>query len=276
MPRARRFTLPDSGTLHYLEHGFATFERPSVLMLHSLFFNGAMFDRALAALDDSWHVVCPTHRGQGDTPKAGQALTMERLAQDYLAFIDANFNSPIHLVGSSMGGYVAFELLRLAPDRFCSVTLSCCTAQAEQQPERFKALENRLRDDGPAKHVDALMHTMFGDDFLSSQAPDVAFARAQWRTHFLALPSSVADAVEGVFSRPDYVEDLADINQPVLLLSGDQDHAKSAADMIFIDERLKRSTHHIAIGCGHTVPVEAPAFYARTLQAFWRNSHFVV
>ena len=276
MPRASCFALPSTGTLHYLEHGYQTFERPSVLMLHSLFFDGSMFDQSIAALDEPWHILCPTHRGQGDTESDGAPVSMQRLAEDYLALIDSTFTAPIHLVGSSMGGYVALALLAMAPDRFCSVTLSCCTALAEQQPERFAALENALRHEGPAQHVDTLMHTMFGDDFLRSSAPDVAFARSHWRARFAALPSSIADAVAGVFSRPDYVDGLHAIKQPTLLLSGNQDHAKSSADMAYMDERLPHSVHRIAVGSGHTIPVEAPAFYARTLEAFWHDSHFVV
>ncbi|MCY1193042.1 alpha/beta hydrolase [Achromobacter veterisilvae] len=263
------FLTNDGAQLSYASWPARQADAQPVVMLHSLFFGADMFDAVVPRLGGDYAVLAVDHRGQGASSAGAQPASMLRLAQDTIALIEARVGGPAHVVGSSMGGYVALQMAALRPDLLRTLTLSCCTAHAERQPERFDALEAALREQGPARLVDTLMATMFSEHFM--QQGD-AQARARWRAHFAALPRSVADAVHGVFSRPGYEPLLPGLDMPVLLCSGQGDRAKRPEDMQYIADRVAGSRHVTFERAGHTPPVEDPARFAAELLRFWRAS----
>ncbi|MGO4395784.1 alpha/beta fold hydrolase [Variovorax sp. M-6] len=265
LPQTGSFTAQDGAVLRFLERPAPAASSGTAVLLPSLFFGASMFDEAVAALPVAWRVVCPDHRGQGGSESGARAPTMVQLAADIEALVEALGDGPVHLVGSSMGGYVAMELALRRPDLLRSCVLSCCTAEAEQQPERFAALEAALREQGAAALVEGLVNTMFGSRFIESASP----ALARWRRHFAALDSRIPDAVHEVFARAGHVEDLPRLAMPVLLFSGALDRAKKPADMQFIAERVPGSRHLVLDASGHTPPIEQPERFASELAAFW-------
>ena len=263
--------LPDGAQLHCVEMGQPCASRPSVLMLHSLFFNADMFQPMIQSLQNEWHIICPDHRNQGLSTAGQKPATMRQLAEDYAFLAHALSLSSLHVVGSSMGGYVAQELMQCAPQLVRSAVLSCCTSLAEQQKERFDQLEARLRRDGGAPYASTLLETMFGDAFLNSTEAAALAQREQWRRFFGALPSDIANSVNGVFSRPDYQSYLASNRIPHFLISGALDRAKKPADMEHMNNLLPDSTHTVFEHSGHTPPVEAPEMFARQIEHFWNQ-----
>jgi len=269
----RFLALPDGASLHYVEHGQRCASKPSILMLHSLFFDASMFLPVIQSLQETWHIICPDHRTQGTSSSGKQPPTMRQLADDCIFLINHLGLDSIHIVGSSMGGYVAQELMQQSPAIIKSAVLSCCTAEAEQQKQRFDELENRLRNNGGAPYVETLLQTMFGDTFLQSSSPEVRTQRDHWANHFSQLPNQVADAVNGVFSRPDYQAHLPSNTIPHLLISGALDRAKKPADMERMHTLLPDSQHVVFEQSGHTPPVECPAAFAQQLETFWNLIH---
>src|SRR5690625_4209670 len=185
----RFLALPDGATLHYVEHGHRCASKPSILMLHSLFFDSSMFLPVIQSLQETWHIICPDYRTQGASSSGKQPPTMRQLAIDCAFLIQHLGLDAIHIVGSSMGGYVAQELMQQSPELIKSAVLSCCTAEAEQQKQRFEELEIRLRNSGGAPYVETLLQTMFGDIFLLNSSPAVRAQRDHWAYHFSQLPN---------------------------------------------------------------------------------------
>jgi 3-oxoadipate enol-lactonase len=252
-----------------------------VVMLHSLFFNGSMFNGVCASLATAvasnvelashpgFRFIVPDRRGQGRSTSGTSKPSIDRLAADTVTLIEQVAGAPVHLVGSSMGGYVAMRTAELRTDLLHSCTLSCCTVHAEREPQRFAALEQALREKGASELVDALLSTMFGARFLESGGAQLA----HWSSRFAALDNSVADAVHGVFARPGLESALALLPSRVLLFSGRLDNAKRPADMDYIAKRCAGSRHVVIEDAGHTPPVENPAQVARELLRFWSTSN---
>jgi 3-oxoadipate enol-lactonase len=244
-----------------------------VVMLHSLFFDCSMFEAVQARLRTAFPekritFLTPDHRGQGRSPIGVHAPSMEQLATDTIAMIEQLAGAPVHLVGSSMGGYVALSIARRRPDLLLSCVLSCCTAHAERQPARFAALEAKIREEGTANMGAGLLQTMFGERFVTQ---DDVTCRA-WRERFEARGKQVADAVHGVFARDGYEPMLDSLRMPVLLFSGELDRAKRPEDMAYIAERVPGSRHVVVPDSGHTPPVENPDMFAAELARFWRET----
>jgi pimeloyl-ACP methyl ester carboxylesterase len=84
-----------------------------LLLVHG--FSGSGFDFALQveALAADRPVVVLDHRGHGRSTKPGRldAYSLDRLAADLAAFVDANLDGPFDLLGHSMGGVLVQKLL---------------------------------------------------------------------------------------------------------------------------------------------------------------------
>ncbi|WP_299790433.1 alpha/beta hydrolase [uncultured Marivita sp.] len=229
-----------------------------VLMLHSLFFDGTMFD---AVMPQGYDIIRPDHRGQGQSSLGDARPTAERLAADMDTLLDAlKIRCPVHVVGSSMGAYVALEMLAANPGRVASLTLSCCTCRAEPEPGRFAKLADRIaaaQGRGLGAEIAALM---FAEGFRGS-------ARSRWQAHFDALPPATPQVVRAIFAHRGWVELIRGWGGPILAISGARDRAKSPADLAWIaDERLGR--HIVIPEAGHSPAVETTAAFAATLHPF--------
>lgn len=239
-----------------------------VILLHSLFFTGEMFAPAATVLSQTHTCLAPTFRGQDGAGRGAHAPTVAQLAQDVVHWLDAAGRDKIHLVGSSMGAYVAMEILRQRPDQVKTIVLSCCTADAEQDPTRFKKLTEFLAKGPGPKTGDTIAGLMFGDASLNAPSPFVS----SWTERFAQTPAAMAEVAECMFAHPAYHDVLAAYGGPALLLAGRQDMAKSPDDMARIAADLPQAEFHIFEEAGHTPAVELPEDFAACVSAFLDQS----
>ncbi|SPF81513.1 3-oxoadipate enol-lactonase 2 [Pseudoprimorskyibacter insulae] len=273
----RNFPAPDGADMAVHVWPGADSGTP-LLCLHSLFFDGRMFQPVVALLDQMLTarptVYAPDFRGQGASSMGDLRPLMQTLAKDVLALLDYENLEQVHVLGSSMGGYVAMELMRLAPERMSGVVLSCCTGEAEADPARFFQLADRLQHEGAKALTEMLLQTMFGDSFLAANSDLLHL----WRKRFSELPPSIAEVVRGVFEHPDYGGTLSGFTKPILSIGGGEDRAKSPANARWIADRASNGTFAVIEKSGHTPPVEAPNVYVDLFTPFlsqlgaWRNT----
>jgi 3-oxoadipate enol-lactonase / 4-carboxymuconolactone decarboxylase len=105
-----------------------------VLLLHSLGTTLQMWDPQAAALARRFRVIRPDMRGHGLTEAPPGPYTMEMLARDALALLDALGVRRAHVGGVSIGGRIAMAMAALAPERVISLML-CDTALEFGPPE---------------------------------------------------------------------------------------------------------------------------------------------
>jgi|RhiMetdeSRZDD1v2_1073273.scaffolds.fasta_scaffold246126_2 3-oxoadipate enol-lactonase len=74
-------------------------------------------DEFLAALAAHFTLILPDHRGTGHSDKPDTPYTLHDLALDTMGVLDTLGQQRVHLLGLSMGGAVAQEVVLLAPER---------------------------------------------------------------------------------------------------------------------------------------------------------------
>jgi pimeloyl-ACP methyl ester carboxylesterase len=85
------------------------------------------------ALKDAYTLVSFDNRGIGASElAAGGAISVEAMAEDALAVMDAEAFDRFHLVGHSLGGVIAQEIALRAPHRVKSLALVCTFARGRQ------------------------------------------------------------------------------------------------------------------------------------------------
>lgn len=235
-----------------------------VICLHSLFFTGEMFRAFAHSLASGNACFAPTYRGHAGLADLGKQPSVAQLARDILEWFDLAGFTKVHLVGSSMGAYVAMEMMRTHTDRIASVVLSCCTCEKEPAPERFAALANFISagpQDTTARVVSGIM---FGEQNIATPSRLVQ----DWMDRFAQTPAAMAQAISSMFAHPDYSAVLDVYHGPALLCAGAHDRAKSVADMDRIATHLPQADCHVFKSAGHTPAIEAPEEFAKVVGDF--------
>jgi len=176
-----------------------------------------MWEPQRSALPIDLRVAAPNHPGFGGSDLSGEVTTMSACATRAVGALDEAGIDRAVVCGLSMGGYVAFELWRRAPERVLGLVLANTRAVADT-PEAAagrRALAERLRSEG---------NVLVGEPpaLLAEDAP----AELQERIRSLIAdqsPEAIAAALLGMAERPDSTPDLPGIDVPTLVIHSTAD-----------------------------------------------------
>lgn len=229
--------------------------RPAVLLLHAFPLDKRMWDGiAPAVVDAGYEVVAP------DLPGEELELGFPAWARRVLGLVDG----PFVPVGSSMGGYLAFELWRRAPDRIPAMAFVGTRATADS-PEQRLARDDSIRLLGEAGREPfwrELAPRLFAEGVDSAVVA---------RAHELALAqpiTALVTAQETIRDRVDSRPTLPTIDMPVLVLVGEEDRLTPPADAEAMAGALTTTRLTRIPDAGHLAPLERPETVARELVSF--------
>lgn len=95
-----------------------------VLFLAGLGHASWSWERQVGFFRSSYRTVCLDNRGTGESVGLGREVTVPRMARDAAEVLDRlDDHGPAHVVGASMGGYVAATLAAERPELVASLTL---------------------------------------------------------------------------------------------------------------------------------------------------------
>lgn len=105
---------------------------PAVLLIQGVGVIGEGWRPQLDGLGDRYTTIPFDNQGLGETVLGPAPLTIEAMALDALAIMDAEKIERFHVVGHSMGGLIAQEVALRAPARVKSLALLCTFARGKQ------------------------------------------------------------------------------------------------------------------------------------------------
>ncbi len=250
----------DGRAYHYRDVGAG---RP-LLLLHGFPLTGASFWPQLDAPPPGTRLIVPDHRGFGQSAPGAGPLTMDAIAADALALLDALKLSRTALGGVSMGGYVAMALLRLDPARVDRLVLidTWCGADDEAGKARREATAQQLEREG----LDALVETML-PKLIAPRAPEALRQRLEAMMR-AARPESAAAASRGMGQRTDSRELLSRFAGPALVVVGSEDPITPPAKAREMAALMSLSRVVELEGCGHLPNLEKPEAFNAALSEF--------
>lgn len=159
------------------------------------------------------------------------------------------------LAALSMGGYVAFEILRRAPERVMRLALLDTMARPDE-PNRARVRRGLLELAGLGKFkgvTPQLLPRLMHARSLDTAVPQVVMemADAIGREGFIRQQQAIID-------RADFQPLLADIRVPTLVLFGAQDEITPLAEAQVIQAGIPGAHLEVIDECGHLPPLEHP------------------
>ncbi len=261
--------MPHIGRLRYLEVTPGSADRPrgTLLLLHAFPLNARMWEGQLALAEGGWHVIAPQLRGFDDGAGDPPASTVDDYAGDVIDLLDALHVKQAVVGGLSMGGYVAFALLRLASRYVQGLILADTRSQADT-PEgaagRARLLQ-LVQDKGPSAVADDMIPKLIGGTTRGARPAVAEQVRA------LALASSadaIAGAIRAMMTRPDSTSLLATIHVPTLIVVGEEDTLTPPAASEEMHRAIAGSGLVRIPDAGHLSNLERPDVFNAALAGF--------
>jgi pimeloyl-ACP methyl ester carboxylesterase len=113
------------------DSGRAGREQTPVLLIQGVGVHGDGWTPQTDALASKFRCVTFDNRGMGRSVPAGGVITVEQMAEDALAVLDAEKIESVHVVGHSLGGLVALRVALEARARVKSLALMCTFADGK-------------------------------------------------------------------------------------------------------------------------------------------------
>jgi pimeloyl-ACP methyl ester carboxylesterase len=160
------------------------------------------------------------------------------------------------LVGLSMGGYIAFEIMRQAPDQVTKLALLDTSARADtpEQSERRRA-QIRLAQSGRFAEISDLLFPLLVH---RGHRGDQALRRLVRLMADETGPDAFVRQQKAIMARPDSRPGLAAIACPTLVLVGEDDQLIPPEHSAQIASGLPAATLTVVPDCGHLSTLERP------------------
>ena len=231
---------------------------PTVLFLHGA--GGVpqwlpFFD----ALAEHYEVLVPEHPGFGGSDDPSWLRSMPDLAMFYLDLVEEAGLGPIHLIGNSLGGWLAAEILIRDRSRFRSLVQ---LAPAGIRVKGVPGGDNFIW--GPEEAVRNLYHDQSFADRLLALTPSEAQTDTMLKNRFTVAKFGWQPR----WHNPDLEKWLHRIKLPALVVWGDDDRIMPPQYAALWRERLPAARLVLVEGCGHLPHVEKAALVAGTVLDF--------
>jgi pimeloyl-ACP methyl ester carboxylesterase len=226
-----------------------------IVFVPGLLCTGRIYEHQVQHLGQKHPVLLANHWSH--TSMAAMAKSILEIAPEKFA-----------LVGTSMGGYVALEIMRKAPQRVAKLILLSTSAKPDT-PERSdgrRQLVAAVREHGvrtaiktmwpnlvhPARHEDLPLLSVFNE--MADQLGADAFAHQ----------------IDAIIGREDSRPGLARINVPTLVVAGSDDKLITPDNSREIADGITGARLEAVEYCGHMGMIERPETYTRLLGDFLR------
>ncbi len=233
-----------------------------------------------------WHKVVPElaqhfqvitfdNRGAGDSDKPAGPYTVPMMAADTAGLLDALGIKGAYVMGHSLGGYIAQELMVTRPDLIGKLILASTnfggTKVIPITPEAMNVLTDRSGD--PVELVKRGIAIACAPGF-AEQQPNVVQELLQYRFTNPVPPAQYAAQVAAGAGTMAYTDEQVDarmkaIQVPTLILFGEHDRVVPPGNAELMAQKIVGAKIKILPNTGHIFPIEDPAATVSAITEFF-------
>jgi pimeloyl-ACP methyl ester carboxylesterase len=216
-----------------------------------------------------FRVISLDNRGTGESDRPAEDWTMDDMATDVIAVMDAAGLKDAHIAGISMGGMVAQQFALTWPERVRTLTLISTHPGAERAIPPSEAASAALitpdRSQPVEKLVENVYRTICAPGFLDEPGRAEACVRLDLdRPTPVAMLGKQMKAIAG----SDRSGRLGEIKAPTLVITGADDPLVPPGNSDLLHELIPGSRLERIPDCGHMPCLEKPAELAALIVDF--------
>ncbi|MFC1936917.1 alpha/beta fold hydrolase [Chloroflexota bacterium] len=238
-----------------------------LVMVHGLGSSTRGWDYQVPYFSKNYEVITYDVRGHGQSGKPRGPYRIEQFAADLAGLLDVLGRDSVHLVGISMGGWIAFQFALDYPQMLKSLVL--VNTWADMRPKNFGEWRELL-----LRLVIFRLLSMrkIGENlaprlFIKPEQEELRqvfieqWAENDKRAYMAAFQSSVGWSV---------ADRLDQITCPALVISADGDYSTVESKQAYVD-KMPNAKLVVIEDSRHATPVERPDEFNQVLGAFLRR-----
>jgi len=239
-----------------------------LLFIHGFPLNHRMWEPQMQSLSQTAGMVAPDLRGHGDSEPIEGPYSMDMLADDCVALLDAlDIQQPVVVCGLSMGGYITLAMYRRYPERIRALILAATRAGGDSldgKTNRDMAISQAEKDGAAATTASMLPKMMSPKTYKSN--PDLVKQVESIMSS--TSVQGIVGALEGMKSRPDSTPYLGEITVPTLIIHGEEDQLIPFQEAQSMHAAIANSTMILMSSAGHLLNMERPESFNQAVEDF--------
>jgi len=245
---------------------------PPLVLIMGLRRNAEWWYRQIPELSKHFTIIAFDNRGAGRSDKPEMDYSIGLFADDTAELMNFLGIPRAHILGISMGGYIAQELAINHPDKVNGLILGCTSCggrramlMSGERIEKFKANKGLTPEQILRKDMDLY----FSNRFIREHP--------EWIEEFVNISLLYYQPADAFFRQfnacvnHDTVDRVSDVSSPTLIMTGDDDLLVPHENSRILQELIPDANLDVFAGCRHCFFIEASAKFNRSVVRFFQS-----
>ena len=244
-----------------------------LLLIMGLKRNTEWWYQQIPELSRHFQVIAFDNRGAGRSDKPEMDYSISMFADDTAYLMDALGIKQTHVLGISMGGYIAQELAITCSDLVQRLVLGCTSCGGRKAVLMSDETRNAYVANEGLAHEQILrkdMHIYFSDEFIAREPKQIEqFMQISMR--HVQPPDAFLHQFNACLGH-DTVDRLGDISAPTLIMAGDDDHLVPTQNALILKELMPEAGLHLYPDKRHCFFMEEHERFNREVTEFFNST----
>ena len=236
-----------------------------IVLVHGFLGSSEMWSLQKKYLKNNFRLISPALPGFGESHKAKSLNSINSMAKFILKCVDKKKINKFNLIGHSMGGMIAQEIIKISNKRVKKAILFA-TGPIGEIPGRFESIDNsilKIKREGIKKSL--------------KRIPQKWFVKGKKAKYFFycknaARHVSKKTAIDALIAMKKWngLKNLKKINIKVLIIWGDKDLSYNIEQINLLKKNISQSKLNILKNCGHNVHLEKPQKFNNLVMKYFK------
>lgn len=262
MPKAK---LKDV-TLYYEVHGKGF----PLLLIAGLGSDSSSWLGVIHKLSKNFQVIVFDNRGCGRSDITCRKYTIRQMAQDTIKLLDFLKIEQTHILGHSMGGYIAQELAINYPDRVDKLILeSTAPVSSQRNNVLFEDFYNQLKKDGYCETwFKRWTEWLFSPRLIADSAFIDTFIKNSVKYSYLQKAEGLKGQIDAIASF-DARYNISTIKAKTFIIEGKDDILVTPEEAEMLAKSIPKSIFQLLDRVAHSIHIENPKLFTGTVLGFF-------
>jgi 3-oxoadipate enol-lactonase len=268
--------------LYYEEHGTGD----PLLLIMGLAADSQAWMFQIPDFAKRYRVIAFDNRGVGRSSKPAGPYTIHEMADDTVGLLDALKIEKAHVVGVSMGGMIAQELVLRNPERVRALVLACTYPEPDADIERTRTftveqfggsvdssggIHVDLKALNPMMFLQQLLPNVFNQSFIEKELPKLMQVFSGALQYGFSMEAILGQV--GAVMTHKATDRLHRIASPTLVITGDADRLVPPAGSDVLAREIPNAKLVKVPGGSHGFNFETPDLFNREVLDFLQSAN---
>lgn len=252
-------------SLYYEVHG----KGAPLLLIGGLGSDSSSWSGVIKGFSPYFQTVVFDNRGSGRSGIARRGCTVGKMAEDAIKLLDSLRIGRAHVIGHSMGGYIAQELAINYPDRVGKLILeSTALVSSRRNNLLFEDMYGQLLREGcSAAWIRRWTFWLFSPRLCADGSFIAGFIRDAMRYPYVQKAEGFKSQI-GAIASFDARERLGVVRAETLVLEGRDDILITPGEARLLAEGIRKSAFRLLDGVAHCIHIENPGLFTDAVLDF--------